>query len=65
MKKIRIGKAESPSNHRHPKVGITTRANSTSRHAPKAQKHYKDKEKHVFNYSTFQGKICVNIHPEE
>lgn len=36
---INNGSADSPSNHRHPSVGATTRASATSKHAPNAQKH--------------------------
>ena len=37
--KINNGAADSPSSHRHPKVGATANANATSKQAPNAQKH--------------------------
>lgn len=39
MAKTKRGAAEKPSNHRQPNVGATARANTTSKHAPSAQKH--------------------------
>jgi hypothetical protein len=37
QEKKRSGIAERPNNQRHPKVGITTSASNTSKHAPIAQ----------------------------
>lgn len=39
--KINKGAAERPRSQRHPKVGVTESAKTTSKHAPKAQKHWK------------------------
>ena len=37
--KINNGAADNPRSHRHPNVGATANANTTSKHAPNAQKH--------------------------
>lgn len=37
--KANSGPVDRANSHCHPKVGITTNANVTSKHAPKAQKH--------------------------
>lgn len=38
--KMNNGRDDKPRSHRQPKVGATTRANATSKHAPNAQKHW-------------------------
>lgn len=43
MAKAKSGPVERANNHCQPKVGITTKARATSKHAPKAQKHCKFK----------------------
>lgn len=43
MAKANRGPVERANNHCQPKVGITTKARATSKHAPKAQKHCKIK----------------------
>lgn len=43
MAKAKSGPVDRANNHCQPKVGITTKARATSKHAPKAQKHCKIK----------------------
>lgn len=61
------GAAERPNNQRQPKVGATDNAKTTSKHAPRAQKHYKKIKVIMIGLGGIKKIICnyCHSHPKE